>query len=68
MKKILPSLKEFRLNSTPHPLVDPSTLPVDVLVALDRYMRGRTVSHPIYIYIQDLVGFCSAVERDDISI
>ncbi|MEZ9789455.1 hypothetical protein [Vibrio breoganii] len=68
MKKILPSLEEFILNGTPHPVVDPSTLPVDVLAALDRYMRGRTVSHPVYIYIQDWVGFCGAVERGDISI
>ncbi|PTQ00301.1 hypothetical protein CWO28_18340 [Vibrio splendidus] len=68
MKKILPNLEEFRLNGTPYPVVDPSTLPVDVLAELDRYMRGRTVSHPIYIYIQDWVGFCSAVERGDISI
>ena len=68
MKKILPSLEEFRFNGTPYPTINPSTLPVDVLAALDRYMRGRTVSHPVYIYIQDLVGFCSAVERDDISI
>ncbi|MEZ8580599.1 hypothetical protein AB6D24_12235 [Vibrio splendidus] len=68
MKKILPNLEEFRLNGTSYPVVDPSTLPVDILAALDGYMRGRTVSHPVYIYMQDWVGFCGAVERGDISI
>ncbi|MEZ9016262.1 hypothetical protein AB6E79_05055 [Vibrio lentus] len=67
-KKTPPNLKAFRFNGIPFLVVDPSTLPVDALAALDRYMRGKTVSHPIYIYIQDWVEFCGAVERGDITI
>lgn len=68
MKKTPPNLKAFRFNGIPCLVVDPSTLPVDALAALDRYMRGKTVSHPIYIYIQDWDEFCGAVERGDITI
>ncbi|OED66768.1 hypothetical protein A165_06145 [Vibrio tasmaniensis ZS-17] len=68
MKKILPNLEEFIFNRSPYSLIDPSTLPIDILEALDKYMRGKTSSHPVYIYTQDWVGFCSAVERGDITI
>ncbi|MEZ8151226.1 hypothetical protein ACED23_09105 [Vibrio splendidus] len=68
MKKILPNLETFRIDGSPFPVVDPSQLPVDTLSALDKFMCGKTASHPIYIYIQDWDEFCSAVVRGDITI
>ncbi|PMN92791.1 hypothetical protein BCT16_07180 [Vibrio sp. 10N.222.54.B6] len=66
--KNLPQLKEFRLVGSTFPVVDPTDLPQDVLAALDKYMIGKTVSHPIYIYVQDWIEFCGAVERGNIHI
>ncbi|WP_264877868.1 hypothetical protein [Vibrio agarivorans] len=64
----VPTLKEFRISESPFPVVDPSTLPDNIVAALDIFMMGRTVSHPIYIYKQDWQEFCGAVERNDIKI
>ncbi|MEZ8365410.1 hypothetical protein AB6C96_09655 [Vibrio cyclitrophicus] len=64
----LPELEEFKLDDSPFPVVDPTNLPAKLLAALDRYMAGKTVSHPVYIYVQDWVEFCGAVERGNIQI
>ncbi|MEZ9561383.1 hypothetical protein AB4245_15490 [Vibrio splendidus] len=67
MKK-LPELKEFKLDDSPFIVVDPTSLPLDLLAALDKFMGGKTVSHAVYIYVQDWVEFCGAVERGSIQI
>ncbi|MFA0440181.1 hypothetical protein AB4560_09675 [Vibrio sp. 10N.222.51.C12] len=64
----IPKLKEFKMEGVPFLLVDPSTLPSGIMAELDKFMRGKTVSHPIYIYTQDWQEFCGAVERGDIKI
>ncbi|MEZ9527467.1 hypothetical protein AB4148_00695 [Vibrio sp. 10N.286.51.F4] len=68
MMKQLPTLQEFRITESPFPVVDPSTLSDNIMMALDTFMMGKTASHPIYIYIQDWQEFCGAVERGDIKI
>lgn len=64
----IPTLDEFKMEGVTFLLVDPSTLPDNIMMALDTFMMGRTVSHPIYIYIQDWQEFCGAVECGDIKI
>lgn len=64
----LPELQTFRIERSPYPLVDPSTLPAKILMAVDEFMKGKTVCHPVYIYVQDWQEFCCAVERGDIEI
>ncbi|CAK1825070.1 conserved hypothetical protein [Vibrio crassostreae] len=66
--KNLPALKEFKLDDSPFPVVDPTNLPQNLLAALDRFMAGKTVSHSVYIYVQDWVEFRGAVERGNIQI
>lgn len=64
----LPELELFYVEGSPFPVVDPTTLPPQINRELDRFMIGRTVSHPIYIYVQDWQSFCSAVRRGLITI
>ncbi|EAP93717.1 hypothetical protein [Vibrio splendidus] len=66
--KNLPVLKEFKLDDSPFPVVDPTNLPPDLLAALDKFMFGKTVSHSVYIYVQDWVEFRGAVGRGNIQI
>ncbi|GMQ45050.1 hypothetical protein [Vibrio sp. 10N] len=68
MKVPLPDLVPFELQGSPFPVVDPSELPLNINRALDRFMIGKTISHPIYIYSQDWLEFCSAVEQGYIKI
>lgn len=65
---VLPELRAFELHGTPFPVVDPAELPPNINEALDRFMRGKTVSHPIYIYMHDWLEFRSAVRRGHITI
>ena len=55
MKKTPPNLKAFRFNGIPFLVVDPSTLPVDALAALNRYMHGKTVK-PSHLYLHTGLG------------
>ena len=64
----IPKLEEFKMEGMPFLLVNPSTLPNSIMAALDKFMIGKTVSHPTYIYTQDWAEFCGAVERGDIKI
>ncbi len=64
----IPKLEAFRLEGIPYPVVDPSTLPVELLDALNKYMVGKTICHFIYIYLEDWQDFCCAVEREDIEL
>ncbi len=63
-----PKLKEFKLDDSPFLVVDPTSLPPDLLAALDNFMAGKTVSHAVYIYVQDWVEFRGAVQRGSIQI
>lgn len=66
--KELPVLTPFDLDGSPFPVVDPTELPSNVIEALDKFMIGKTASHPVYIYIQDWREFCGAVRRGHITI
>ncbi|MEZ9450236.1 hypothetical protein AB4184_22680 [Vibrio splendidus] len=68
MNITLPDLEPFKLSGSPFLVVDPSSLDDVITMALDRFMIGKTCSHPVYIYVQDWDEFCAAVERDDITI
>jgi hypothetical protein len=65
---VMPALTPFELVGSPFPVVDPSELPDNINRALDRFMLGKTVSHPVYIYEQDWLEFCGAVQRGHVAI
>lgn len=63
---ILPTLEEFELPGAVFKVVDPSSLPGNVLKAFNEFMTGASVPHRVYVYSHDYSRFCMLVKRGSI--
>lgn len=58
MELIPPELEKFSFHKDiPFYVVDPSSLPENINIALGEFMMGQTVPHDIYIYAHDYECF-----------
>ena len=64
----LPLLEEFDLPGAAFKVVDPSSLPENLLTAFDAFMRGSSVPHRVYVYSHDYSRFCMLVKKGHIII
>jgi len=65
---VLPEVTCVKDTEFVFPVIDPSTLPIEIRKAFNDFMAGQSAPHFLYVYEQDYIRFKKLVGNGHITI